>query len=207
MSKYLRRYTHLPALLYMLRERKITLLSPATWDDGNDSHYLLQYKERKNLKAVLALCFSQSEETYHHWRIFSGNAAGVCVRFERDELCNALLQQPGVQVKDVEYLRLRDAKSRRIRLEELPFLKRAAFSAEDEIRALFESERKVLQSLDIPIPLSCIKRITLSPWLPKVLSPATKAAIRAVDGCDRLDIRTSTLVGNEEWKLLAENAT
>jgi len=90
MSKYLRRYTHLPALLYMLNERKITLLSPATWDDTNDSHYLLRYKEKKKLKTVLALCFSQSDETYHHWRIFSGSAAGVCIRFDQDSLRDAL---------------------------------------------------------------------------------------------------------------------
>jgi len=40
----LRRYTDLPELLYMLRNKKITLLNPANWDDRNDSHYLHLYK-------------------------------------------------------------------------------------------------------------------------------------------------------------------
>ncbi len=55
-TESLRRYTDLPALLHLLKHRKITLLDPSTWDDTNDSYYLLKYKERKGLKTVLALC-------------------------------------------------------------------------------------------------------------------------------------------------------
>ena len=65
----LRRYTDLPALLYLLRTRSITLLDPSSWDDKNDSYYLEKYKEKKSLQTVLALCLSTAEETYHHWRV------------------------------------------------------------------------------------------------------------------------------------------
>lgn len=207
MKKYLRRYTHLPALLYMLREQKITLLKPTDWDDSNDSYYLLQYQEKKKLKSVLALCFSQSKETYHHWRIFSCNPAGVCIRFDQESLKKALVAHRGVQVREVDYLNLQEAKIKSLSVEKLPFLKRAAFTAEDEVRALFESKNVSLQALDISIPLSSIKRITLSPWLPKEISQAIKDTIRAIDGCKKIDIRRSTLIGNQQWKLLAENAT
>ena len=37
MNKYLRRYTDLPAVFYLLRQRKLTLLDPASWNDKNDS--------------------------------------------------------------------------------------------------------------------------------------------------------------------------
>jgi hypothetical protein len=40
---YLRRYTDLTALIYLLHKRKITLLDPASWDDKNDSFYLSKY--------------------------------------------------------------------------------------------------------------------------------------------------------------------
>ena len=66
MADFLRCYTNLPALLYLLRERKITLLDPETWDDKNDSHFLSVYREKKSFKCVLALCFTQVSETYHH---------------------------------------------------------------------------------------------------------------------------------------------
>ncbi len=58
-GKYLRRYTDIPALIYLLSERKITLLDPQSWDDSNDSYYLSLYREKKNLKSVFgALLYS-----------------------------------------------------------------------------------------------------------------------------------------------------
>jgi hypothetical protein len=47
-----RGYTNIPALLYLLRERKITLLDPASWDDKNDSYFLLLYREKKDLQPL-----------------------------------------------------------------------------------------------------------------------------------------------------------
>jgi len=72
--------------MYLLHKRKITLLDPASWDNKNDSHYLTQYKEKRKLKSVLALCLMQSDERYHHWSVFAPGPSGVCVRFKRDEL-------------------------------------------------------------------------------------------------------------------------
>jgi hypothetical protein len=64
----LRRYPDIP-LLYLLHSQSITLLDPASWDDTNDSYFLLKYKLKKNLQSVLALCLTQTDETYHHWHI------------------------------------------------------------------------------------------------------------------------------------------
>lgn len=61
---FLRRYTDLPALIYLLSERKLTLLDPKSWDDQNDAYYLELYREKKRLSSVLALCFTQASETY-----------------------------------------------------------------------------------------------------------------------------------------------
>lgn len=68
-TEYLRRYTDLTSLMYLLHKRKITLLDPASWDDKNDSHYLTLYKEKRKLRSVLALCFS---------RRTSDTISGVC---------------------------------------------------------------------------------------------------------------------------------
>jgi hypothetical protein len=66
-----RRYTNLASLLHILRNRRLTLLSPETWDDKNDAFFLAEYKRIKELKTVLALCIAVREETYHHWQVFS----------------------------------------------------------------------------------------------------------------------------------------
>lgn len=206
MPQYLRRYTDLPALLYLLKEKKITLLDPASWDDSNDSHYLSRYKDKKQLSSVLAICFSQADETYHHWRVFSGSSAGVCIRFKREALLRALCKQAGVMLGEVNYMSLAQARKQLPSIADLPFIKRAAFIHEDEYRAVFESERQALHSLDVAIPLSCIDRISLSPWLHKNLADATKQAIKAIDGCASLKVYRSTLIGNEEWKTIGGSA-
>lgn len=207
MSKnYLRRYTDIPALISLLSERKITLLDPESWEDQNDSHYLTLYKEKKNLQSVFALCFTQADETYHHWRVFANGSGGVCISFDRAELLKAVKKQPGVRVQEVKYLKLKEIRDKKVALSELPFLKRYPFKNENEFRMIYESLNEKLPNLDIPIPLSCITRVTLSPWLHNALSPNLKRMIRSIDGCSKLDLAKSTLISNEEWKTLGDRA-
>ena len=121
-SEYLRRYTDIPALIYLLTEQKITLLDPESWDDSNDSHYLALYRDKKKLKSVLALCFTQANETYHHWRVFAGGASGVCIRFKRSELLSATKKRAGLRTGSVTYLTLGKIRHKRLATQRLPFL-------------------------------------------------------------------------------------
>jgi hypothetical protein len=202
-SEYLRRYTNIPALTYLLSKRAITLLDPQSWDDSNDSHYLTLYREKKHLKSVLALCFTQGEETYHHWRVFASGSSGVSVRFHRSHLLNATAKQEGIRTGNVQYLKLAAIRKRTLAVKELPFLKRFAFEHENEYRMIYESITEKCSTLDIRIPLASIDRITLSPWIPEALTPRLKKLLWSIPGCSKLRIFRSTLIGNEEWKALA----
>jgi hypothetical protein len=204
----LRRYTDLPALLYLLRHKKITLLDPKTWDDTNDSYYLLKYKEKRQLKTVLALCLTEAEETYHHWRVFSHGSAGVCIHFDRPAIHAALSAVRGMTIRNIDYRKVREARksTKPLRIEELPFVKRAGFIAEAEIRAVYESKTKTVSYLDVPFALGSIVKISLSPWLNKRLSNSVKNAVYAIPDCADLDVTRSTLVGNSEWKRLGDGA-
>jgi hypothetical protein len=205
-KKYLRRYTNLPALIYLLKERKITLLDPKSWDDSNDFHYLDLYRGKKKLKSVLALCFTQTDERYHHWRVFAGGSGGVCIRFRREELVKAVTQQSGLRTGPVKYLKLDEIRNLQLAIEDLPFLKRYAFGHEREFRMIYESKAHKVSNLDIAIPLSCISKITLSPWLHADLFPHVKTMLRSIEECGSLSIVKSTLIGNAEWKRLGEAA-
>jgi hypothetical protein len=201
-KRYLRRYTDIAALIYLLTEQQITLLDPQSWDDSNDSYYLKLYRDRKGLKSVLALCFTQASEKYHHWRVFTNGSSGARIRFKRSELLGMIGKKADVRAGKVEYLRLEEARLRIPKTEELPFLKRYPFEDENEFRIIYESKKKI-RSLDIPISLSCIDEITLSPWLPEGLFDDIKRLLRSISGCGRLKIIRSTLIGNDEWKDLA----
>ena len=182
------------------------MLDPRSWDDSNDSHYLALYKQKKALSSVLALCFTQASETYHHWRVFANGSGGVSISFDRDALLTAVEGRTGLRTGNVQYLKLTQIRDRRLKIRELPFLKRYAFENENEFRIVFEDAARSLNHLDIPVPLSCIDRVTLSPWIARALSNEVKAILRGIVGCAKLEIVRSTLIGNEEWKNLGESA-
>lgn len=205
-KQFLKRYTNIPSLLYILRRHQITLLDPATWDDQNDSHYLTIYREKKSLKTVLALCFSQAPETYHHWHVYAEGPAGICITFHRDPLVAALRKKTGVTAKRVKYLTLAKMNAKAIAVSELPFLKRAPYADEDEFRAIYESKTKKVDFLDVPIPLDAIETVTLSPWTPKSLADTLKETIADIPDCVNIRVVRSTLISNERWKNYGEDA-
>jgi hypothetical protein len=205
-KSYLRRYTDLTALIYLLSTNTITLLDPKSWEDNNDSHYLALYKIKNGLKSVLALCFTESDERYHYWRVFGAGSSGVCIQFNRLPLLKAVREQSNMRMGRVEYVKLVELRERRLRIPDLPFLKRHAFEHEREFRLIYASRRSDVSKIDIPIPLSCIDKITLSPWIHSDLSEYVKERLRSIDDCDGLKIVRSTLIGNDEWKSLGDAA-
>ncbi|KHK54110.1 hypothetical protein PI87_16465 [Ralstonia sp. A12] len=196
----LRRYTNIPSLIYLLQNKAITLLSPATWDDTNDSHSLDVYKKKLKLQTVLALCFTETSETYHHWHVFAGGNGGACIVFNRGRLLNALDEYEGIKHQSVEYRTLRQMNDGGATVDELPFVKRAGFSDECEFRVVYESATEKRSSIDMPIPLSAIDSIYLNPWLGRPLVEATKIALNSIADCDGINILRSTLVGSRVWK-------
>ena len=196
----LRRYTSLASLLALLQDRELTLLSPAFWEDRNDAFYMSQYKTRKNLKTLLALCFSESDETYHHWRVFTHGADGVCIHFKREDLLKSL---PGLGAGKITYRKITDLPRFKPRLEQLPFLKRQPFGDECEFRLIYEDPVQEMETKAFSIPLRVIARVTLNPWLPPPLSSAVKSAIKSTPGCSALKVYQTTLLENETWKKAA----
>jgi hypothetical protein len=204
---YLKRFTDIPALIYLLKQRAITILDPISWDDTNDSYYLTVYKEKKSLKTLLALCFTETSETYHHWRVFAGGSSGVCITFKREELLDVVRRMSGVTCCPVDYLTLNKMRKKNPPKCQLPFIKRHGFQDEREFRIIYESKRSFLATKDIKIPLSSMEKITLSPWLPKALTESVRDTIHAINGCKKIKVFRSTLVGNVEWKKLASKVS
>ncbi len=87
---FLRRYGDLPSLIHLLTTHSITFLDPESWDDKNDSLFMRLYKENQSLDTLLALCFSQETETYHHWSVFAKGPSGVCISFKKQALLDEL---------------------------------------------------------------------------------------------------------------------
>jgi hypothetical protein len=189
----------------LLTKRKITLLDPTTWDDKNDSYFLMKYQIKHSLKTVLALCFARNRETYHHWRVFADGSSGVCVRFDRTRLLRAVRKNPEVIYRDIEYLPLSQL-PKTLKAGDLPFLKRRPYKPESEFRLLYQSRTRGRKFFDIPIPLSCIDQISLSPWMPDAFKRRVINTIKKIKGCDRLKVTRSTLIDNERWRKAGDGA-
>ena len=204
LKPFLRRYTELPFLVDFLHTKQLTLLRPINWDDTNDAYYINQYAQHRHPKAVFVSCLTESEETYHHWRVFSKGAAGVCISFYKDVLMETAQRVPGLRAESVQYRTIQQLRERPPNPQAWPFLKRVAFTDEREFR-LFLEENDADQSeiRRIEMPLTSIERILLSPWLPESVAPHVKEVLKAIPGCADLRIYRSSLVDNEHWKHFA----
>lgn len=233
--RYVRRYTNLESLRYLLCTKAITLIDPQEWDDRNDSHYLRLYKKEKKLKSLLVLCLTRVTERYHLWKVFGHEQKvrsrsapirllcgpykhnsplaniGVRIRFDRKDLIQAMRNHRGVRWDDVEYLTLsqigRLAQERQNDpLASFPFLKRYGFQDEKEFRIIYESKTEDVPTKDIPIPLSCISKIIFSPRLDRGELTQIRKELHLIEGCHGLTISRSTLTDSETWQRAGENA-
>jgi hypothetical protein len=199
-ASVLRRYTSVPALLHLLQNRQITLLSPTLWDDKNDTFFMNQYKQRKKVKSVLALCFTMADDTYHHWKVFTQRSDGARITFRRKEFLAAFAKVKGIRKGPVKYKRVKDVQSFRPAVTELPFLKRHPYRDEKEFRIIYTDQKEEIETKGFDIDLACIERVTLSPWMPKSLKDAVKSTIHSIPGCEKMKVFRSTLLENEQWK-------
>jgi hypothetical protein len=204
----LRRYTNLASLISLLKTKELTLLDPSKWEDKNDAHYLLRYAEKKGFRALYALCFTNTSERSHHWKVFSPGSDGVCITVNSDRFLGYLKGIPEIVHDKVEYKLIEDVESERLSVERLPFIKRYAFSDESEYRVIFRSKKEGKKKTHgIPFDVSLIERIHLSNSLPSGLRKPITELLRSIDGCGSLDIQRSTLNDNSRWKNASERAT
>lgn len=158
---------------------------------------------RRAVKSVLALCFAQAIETYHHWRVFSTGSDGVCIRLDAAKLQKAMSLDDHIISRVVDYRKIDDADMKDLKTDDMPFVKRYPYRDESEFRILYIDEIETKETVQLEIPLDCIECITLSPWMPEDLADAVKSTLKGIMGCEELRIYQSTLIENERWKRFA----
>lgn len=196
----LRRYTGLPALIDILVRRRLTLLSFRHWVDSNDRRALQLYQDALHYRFVGAMCLTQAPETFHHWHIFAGGDAGVCVVFDRRRLDALFSARPHFIAAPVQYVQLNEIERvDAADIHRLPFLKRYGFRDEREFRLLGYAVEAV-PSMSVEIEPAIIRRVILSPFAHPSLVESTRIALRAIPGWFDLDVRHSSLTDNQSWQ-------
>lgn len=196
----LNRFTTLPVLLDILQRKKLTLLDPKLWDDRNDSEVILEYKKRKKIKSLLALCFSHGDETVHHWKSYSPGNSGCVIEFDAQKLLKILNKVPKLRHGKVIYKKLSEIENKNtvLDLDQLPFIKRWPYRCEEEYRVLVETNGADT-FFEIDIPLHVIRKITISQQMPEPVFATIKSYLKDLKGNPESRISRSTLYENKRW--------
>jgi len=115
-------------------------------------------------------------------------------------LVNALtIGNSGIRSGEVRYLKIENIKTSDLEVEELPLVKRAPYSSESEFRFIYESSKVKVETLSFPMPLECIEKTYLSPWMPLSIVDSVKPTLKGLCRNLRIPFIHSTLISNEEW--------
>jgi len=196
--KVINRYTTLPVLLDMLKRKRLVLLDPTSWEDKNDSTIMAEYKKRKNVGKLFALCFSFGDETIHHWRTFAPGISGCCITFSPTKLIELLKTVKGVRFDSVEYRKLKDVREGTIAIDRIPFTKRWPYRCEEEFRIIWEGTTDE-QCFEIEFDLAMISRITISQHMPEPVYVTIRDYLQNACGDPEQRINRSTLYQNDIW--------
>ena len=91
-------------------------------------------------------------------------------------------------------------------LQDLPFRKRMAYEGEREFRLIYESTMEERNSIDIPISLSCIERITFGPEWKENTKESVRIDLKLMLGCSSIHICQTTITNSTRWKRFGESA-
>jgi len=204
MADLLRRYTSLSLLLDVLENRQITLVDPQKWDDRNDAEFLRIYQEKAGIGSLLALCFSEVADTYHHWKIYGSGLEGVCILFRRKKLEKLLKKDTCIEFRKVRYRTLKFFREGGGSLDRMPFYKREGYEAEAEWRVIAKLKQPNEFLYQVPITPDCIDKVILSPWMPASLHATTRKLLREIRGFEKLPVSRSRLISSASWRRAGE---
>lgn len=210
----LRRYTNVLSLLDIVRNKRLTLLTPDHWYDRNDVLGLRAYSRLRGDgsldDAVYAMCFAIGKEQAHHWQLFAGSDHGVCIRFDREELAQHFdkINDP-VLHGPVQYRNLKQVEDARpIPLNILPFLKRDTYSAEAEYRVVaWEEKFFATATFSITLPPSLVKQVIFGPTMPESYGKMLRDLAHEDPEWRDVQFSRSRLVNNDSWAEAVEKGT
>jgi hypothetical protein len=197
----------------MLIEKRLTIVGCESWADQNDRYSMELYKQNsKNIGFLGAYCVAKSSvDSFHQWKIFADGQSGVCIVFDKEKfesfyksldkteyICGDVRYVPykGNQVDQDQALCDKFTKQN---LNNIPFIKRSGFSAEDEFRIIYSSVDKKQKVQHIPFDLSVIEQIILSPFLSDGLLNSVKSVIKKTESSLN-KVSKSRLVHSGSWQ-------
>jgi len=152
-----------------------------------------------------AMCLTMAKKTFHHWQVFAGDSAGVCVFFRRDPFIAMFDGNSNVIHGPAEYVELpRIASVDASDIHLLPFLKRRGFIDEAEYRIIgFSPEEE--PAIHVALNPRAVSKIAFSPFVRPTLVASAKKVINGLTGWGDLRVRHSKLTDSQTWQRAIAN--
>ena len=204
--KILSRYMSRKYLGDLLKNRRLTLLNPDSWEDRNDSETIKLYAKRMQYKVIYVACFTSTSETNHHWHLY-GRDDGIRVVFNAEMLIQAAEKSGLCTCKAIEYIKIKEFNEKVKNISQLPFIKRRPYRHEREFRIIRPSRRKSTNDvMYLKIPSQSINTIIVSPWTDDEIVKKIKRDVQGLFK-HKINVNRTTLLSNKKWLELAQNVS
>ncbi len=207
----LERYKAALAARYPHHRRLMVFLTPNGDEPDCEGFVAFSYQNLARVLEQLAAETSTPSEaslilTYHHWRIFTQGAEGVCVIFDRAKLEAALTAAGDLRFGAVEYKWIYELKQADpAKLKDFAFIKRRGFKAEAEWRMIHNwraaAGEAAPKTHTVSIPADCIARIVINPWMPTPLFESVRSVLKQIQTRRvAAPVLPSRLTNSSQWQ-------
>lgn len=166
------RYVDSLTAVQILQEKKLYFSNPMLWEDKNDSHSVLKYKEYKKLDYIGVLCFTTSNERHHYWSTYVHKEDCIRLKFK---LGNLELTEKKFIKGHVKYKCINCPDITNANKEELIFLKRRPFIDEGEYRIISSNKNEYIK-----VTNENKIEVSISPYMPEHKSKFLKSLIKEI---------------------------
>ena len=205
-ENYLHRYTNIKYMMEILKNKKLTLVSPVkwrnqSWVDRNDMKCLEMYEKRIG-KNIYVICFTKEQESNFYWDSFGGGI-DCRISFDREKLIKEIKSTKGIHFGDIVYKKInvlkKEMEANEITLGSIPFIKRWPYHKEEEYRIIWEGKKQDNDLKQIKISLDSIISITLSDKYTKEKADSYKNEIKSIKGLNLVSVTRGTIHEYDRW--------
>jgi len=195
-----------------LKKKAIIFGDYADWEDKSDVAILDAYVERNKNIPIRVLCLlnraGDFRDSYYHWKVYTNKKDGIRIDFNKEKLLKALGDK--VIAREVQYPDTKTLKKYVKSTDDLPFIKRASYDSDKEIRLIFSRDKNLIKKgklfefkVEKDFFIECIDGIRLSCSMSNKEIEDIKKILKK-HGIEK-NIYCSKIFRNELWEKMVLN--
>lgn len=195
--KLIRHFTSVENLESILQDG-LKMGNTKKWEDKNDSYGIQCYAELQNGQKVLVLCFCATKGNVYHWNSLKNGEDLMCsIDIRKNDFFEYIKKLDGFQKpKSVIYCNNDDVLNLQ-NTDDLPYLKRAEYEIEKEIRILYIGKETEVYIPDIR---DYVEQITIGTSDDEKIKQIKEELKKKLSESLRVPITTNGFMNSKFWQ-------